>query len=482
MEWFHLPEPTSASLPSSKRNNPRHERPHVAQKNNTFNTDSHMLTINHTRDDHAESDCFEINKASAKYPAKNRKDEVTCVKNYLFSPAPTFQSSMPTDEIFSHINDRTDISSSHASLHRHVDVVMQQPKTYTHTDTSHYPINHNSSVVFDHQIPSSSNSDKVFLKPNGALLPSTCTSEELDFLVITAGKFKPTNVRQDGITLVKPELCLPGPHYIVGMSCVYKNQEQIECGEFLDNHSFDNLSALVTTYRPAKEIYLVFRQNFSTHNSKTELPTTIINRVRSVCNSGSGVNLHDLQWIPFALGDLKIKWIEWRKKCSFVANQPTPPAWLFPGNSPDRSFLSDQYQAQSLRQVIDILTTKSNIMSTCVPTIHPYHLKHVLYMDNATLRALHIFPDPQDTQLNMSIYGLLNKNQTTMGDRLLFRWLLQPSNDDKVISKRLDVVQELIRLEDIQPIVKLLKTIPSNLDSIINRLLQVSIIDPAHLS
>eukprot|EP00954_Amorphochlora_amoebiformis_P006135 480191-Amorphochlora_amoeboformis.AAC.1 len=68
-------------------------------------------------------------------------------------------------------------------------------------------------------------------------------------------------------------------------------------------------------------------------------------------------------------------------------------------------------------------------------------LSQFVRLDAAAIKALNINPQPTDADKNMSLFGLLNKCRTTMGSRLLNRWLLQPLRDGNAIERRLDMVQ-----------------------------------------
>uniref|UniRef100_A0A7S2ZAK3 DNA mismatch repair protein MutS core domain-containing protein n=1 Tax=Rhodosorus marinus TaxID=101924 RepID=A0A7S2ZAK3_9RHOD len=64
-------------------------------------------------------------------------------------------------------------------------------------------------------------------------------------------------------------------------------------------------------------------------------------------------------------------------------------------------------------------------------------------LDAAALAALNVFPKPGETGPS-SLYGLLNKTKTSMGARLLRRWMSQPLQDKKLIETRLDLVDAFL--------------------------------------
>ena len=71
-------------------------------------------------------------------------------------------------------------------------------------------------------------------------------------------------------------------------------------------------------------------------------------------------------------------------------------------------------------------------------------LDGTMKLDRAAVRALNLFPQPQEGNRNMSLYSLLNKCKTPIGSRLLLRWLKQPLVDQAEIEARHDLVGLLI--------------------------------------
>lgn len=57
-----------------------------------------------------------------------------------------------------------------------------------------------------------------------------------------------------------------------------------------------------------------------------------------------------------------------------------------------------------------------------------HDLSQFMRLDASALRALSLFPGPQDTggAKYMSVFGLLDRCKTSQGKRLLGRWLKQP--------------------------------------------------------
>lgn len=64
-----------------------------------------------------------------------------------------------------------------------------------------------------------------------------------------------------------------------------------------------------------------------------------------------------------------------------------------------------------------------------------------MQLDSCVMRALNILPYPGDGGKNASLFGLLNKCKSSMGGRLLRRWLSQPLQSPEEINQRLDIVE-----------------------------------------
>lgn len=82
--------------------------------------------------------------------------------------------------------------------------------------------------------------------------------------------------------------------------------------------------------------------------------------------------------------------------------------------------------------------------------------EHYLQIDAATLRHLEIF-DSYQGHPEHTLMALLDHTATTMGSRLLRRWLSRPLKDQAVIQQRQEAIQELINQQTIEPISHLLK-------------------------
>lgn len=72
--------------------------------------------------------------------------------------------------------------------------------------------------------------------------------------------------------------------------------------------------------------------------------------------------------------------------------------------------------------------------------LHKHDLSQFMKLDASALKALNLMPNPAEVggAKNMSLYGLLDKCQTSQGKRLLQRWLKQPLINRHEIGERLN--------------------------------------------
>lgn len=77
-----------------------------------------------------------------------------------------------------------------------------------------------------------------------------------------------------------------------------------------------------------------------------------------------------------------------------------------------------------------------------------------MQLDTGAMRALNILPFPGDGGKTASLYGLLNRNKTSMGSRLLRRWLCQPLQSIDDINSRFNVVEAFVGAPDCRQTVR----------------------------
>lgn len=97
-------------------------------------------------------------------------------------------------------------------------------------------------------------------------------------------------------------------------------------------------------------------------------------------------------------------------------------------------------------------------------------LNTFLRLDSAAAEAVNLLPKPDHPSPFGSIYGVLNRCKTKMGQRLLERWVRQPLLDHTEINKRLDIVEILKNFISYRNQLsnEILKSIP-DLDTVVTR-------------
>lgn len=80
-----------------------------------------------------------------------------------------------------------------------------------------------------------------------------------------------------------------------------------------------------------------------------------------------------------------------------------------------------------------------------VSALRIYHPQQYLNMDAASRKNLEITSSLREGTRQGSLFGILNRCQTSMGKRQLRRWLEQPLRQVKAINERLDGVEELFQ-------------------------------------
>lgn len=77
-----------------------------------------------------------------------------------------------------------------------------------------------------------------------------------------------------------------------------------------------------------------------------------------------------------------------------------------------------------------------------------------MQLDSTVMRALNILPYPGDGGKSASLFGILDRGRTSMGSRLLRRWLCQPLQSVDDINTRLDVVEAFKTASECRQVVR----------------------------
>jgi DNA mismatch repair protein MutS len=74
-----------------------------------------------------------------------------------------------------------------------------------------------------------------------------------------------------------------------------------------------------------------------------------------------------------------------------------------------------------------------------------YHPEDHVVLDRSTITNLELFSTIRDGKRRGTLYDVLDRTSTSMGARLLRKWILKPLTDKKMIENRLDVVEEFVK-------------------------------------
>ncbi len=100
-----------------------------------------------------------------------------------------------------------------------------------------------------------------------------------------------------------------------------------------------------------------------------------------------------------------------------------------------------QASALLMRYLID--TQKETLAH--IDRITAYHKEDWMHLDEATIRNLELFSTLRDHEQTGTLLSILDNTETSMGGRLLRRWLVQPLLSRKEITARHDAIEELIQ-------------------------------------
>lgn len=191
----------------------------------------------------------------------------------------------------------------------------------------------------------------------------------------------------------------------VGGAFINMNERSLMITEFLDNEHFSGLESLI------------IQLNNSSSDSKfkvlVNLPTDLLkDKIQDILQMCE---------VDFAAGNKK----------DFSSNQI---------NHTLNSLLKESFNYKleesemelalaALSAAIDYMNLKSGKQKQF--TLKKYTLSQYLRLDVAALKALNVFPQNSDGVSGQagSIFGMLNQCRTSIGARLLKKWLKQPTTD-----------------------------------------------------
>ncbi len=95
--------------------------------------------------------------------------------------------------------------------------------------------------------------------------------------------------------------------------------------------------------------------------------------------------------------------------------------------------------------ILDYLKEARKSSLDQIKNIKPYQISDFMFIDASTCRNLELVQTIRDKSFKGSLLWVLDKTQTSMGSRMLKRWILQPLLDKKQIEERLEAVDELFK-------------------------------------
>ena len=114
------------------------------------------------------------------------------------------------------------------------------------------------------------------------------------------------------------------------------------------------------------------------------------------------------------------------------------------GNRYD-NLLDDVEQKISVAVLLSYLKETQKVNLSHLEEIHMYHSSQYMTIDAASLRNLEIVETMRDKNKRGSLFGVLDKTETSMGARMLKKWMLTPLMNLAQITDRLNAVEELTR-------------------------------------
>ncbi|CRG98037.1 DNA mismatch repair protein MSH2, putative [Plasmodium gallinaceum] len=110
------------------------------------------------------------------------------------------------------------------------------------------------------------------------------------------------------------------------------------------------------------------------------------------------------------------------------------------------SFLDLLIACKSMCSIIKYLSLLNDDSAINKCTLKNYNINEYVKLDKAAIIALNIFSNISRDKKNtntMTLYDLLNKCKTKIGERKLLQWVMHPIRDVKKINDRLDIVEIL---------------------------------------
>ncbi|MDD3149041.1 MAG: DNA mismatch repair protein MutS, partial [Candidatus Riflebacteria bacterium] len=114
---------------------------------------------------------------------------------------------------------------------------------------------------------------------------------------------------------------------------------------------------------------------------------------------------------------------------------------LYPGEHKARFLALPTLTLKTLGILADHLLDTQRCSLSHLGLPRDYRLGDGMVLDEATLGNLELLPSSRNQNIGGTLFDVLNRTRTSMGSRLLKRWLLKPLIDPESINRRLDMVE-----------------------------------------
>ncbi|KAL6266463.1 hypothetical protein P5V15_003311 [Pogonomyrmex californicus] len=236
-----------------------------------------------------------------------------------------------------------------------------------------------------------------------------------------------------GVSVIAVKLGTEGKSRIVGLSCVDVVSTLISVAEFQDNESFSNLESLVVTLAP-KECLLIQGEGsyeFQTLKQLMERSNVMVT-LRKKNEFASDSIIDDLNTL--------IKFKKGQKQNA--------------QSLPEVNLNLAMSATSALIKYLDLTSDEGHMNQFKLNQIEQ---SRYIRLDSAAIKALNIEPHT-DTMSNLygnsvtSVLTLLDKCRTAQGHRLIAQWVRQPLRDLSLIKERHDIVELLVRNNELRSI------------------------------
>ncbi len=117
---------------------------------------------------------------------------------------------------------------------------------------------------------------------------------------------------------------------------------------------------------------------------------------------------------------------------------------LYPGEHKARFLAMPSLTLKTLGILADHLLDTQRCSLSHLGLPREYRLGDGMVLDEATLGNLELLPNGRNQNIGGTLFDVLNRTRTSMGARMLKKWLLKPLIDPEAINRRLDMVERFV--------------------------------------